>query len=281
MFQLTDEFNIKDIYELQMSFHSPFFFNIDFATWKRSFETDVDGEGRTLFKELNVKAVYDHNQLLGFIQFGKTAFGFDGNGDISGSVSYPVIRNLYFKDNMYEVGKLLLNEVMVELGSTGRVYAFFHYFGMSCFARHGKLFENNTHIASLLKDNGFVVEHENVYYSSVLRGCENSDVLVSASDLTKGRQQYLNFILDDKQVGGCEVHFVSKNIAYLRWIYINGDLVGKGIGTKCMNALKAYLFNKGINRFDTDTALDNTVAQHYYDKNNFNCEGITRSYYKV
>jgi ribosomal protein S18 acetylase RimI-like enzyme len=56
-------------------------------------------------------------------------------------------------------------------------------------------------------------------------------------------------------------------------------MVGKGIGTKCMNALKQYLYKKGITRFDTDTALNNNVAQHYYEKNNFTREGITRSYY--
>ena len=48
-------------------------------------------------------------------------------------------------------------------------------------------------------------------------------------------------------------------MAYLRWIYVNGDIVGKGIGTKCMNSLKAYLYEKGVKRFDTDTALANTV----------------------
>lgn len=46
-----------------------------------------------------------------------------------------------------------------------------------------------------------------------------------------------------------------------------------------MNALKRSLYAKGITRFDTDTALDNLVAQHYYEKNNFIREGITKSYY--
>ena len=48
-----------------------------------------------------------------------------------------------------------------------------------------------------------------------------------------------------------------------------------------MKALKSYLFEKGINRFDTDTALSNNVAQHFYEKNNFIKEGITKSYYKL
>lgn len=54
-------------------------------------------------------------------------------------------------------------------------------------------------------------------------------------------------------------------------------MLGKGIGTKCMNALKSFLFEKGVIRFDTDTALDNTAAQHYYEKNGFTREGVTRN----
>ena len=44
---------------------------------------------------------------------------------------------------------------------------------------------------------------------------------------------------------------------------------------------KNFLYEKGISRFDTDTAKDNIVAQHYYEKNNFTREGVTRSYYKL
>ena len=47
-----------------------------------------------------------------------------------------------------------------------------------------------------------------------------------------------------------------------------------------MSALKYDLFNRGIIKFDTDTALTNKAAQHFYEKNNFVKEGITRSYYK-
>ncbi|MBR2723895.1 MAG: GNAT family N-acetyltransferase [Ruminococcus sp.] len=53
----------------------------------------------------------------------------------------------------------------------------------------------------------------------------------------------------------------------------------KGIGTKCITALKNFLYEKGITRFDTDTAINNTVAQHYYEKNGFTREGVSRNYY--
>lgn len=279
MLKITDKFRINEIYDFQLSFNTPYFFKVKFEDWKKSFTEDIDGDGRTLFNELEVKAVYDNEELLGFVQYGKTAFGFADNGEISSEISYPMIRNLYFKEDRVDAGELLLNDVMKNLGGNARVYAFFHYFGMSCFARHGKLFERHVHIDALLKENGFAVEHENVYYSSVLREKKNSDVTIAANELTKGNQQYIDFKIDGNQVGGCEVHYLDDTTAYLRWIYVNGDIVGKGIGSKCMDSLKNFLHEKGIVRFDTDTALDNTVAQHYYEKNDFTREGITRSYY--
>ncbi len=279
MLKITDTYILKDIYDFQLSFQTPYFFEVDFESWKKSFTDDVDGEGRTLFKELNVKAVYDNDELVGFVQYGKTAFGFDDKGEISSEVSYPVIRNLYFKESRADAGELLLNDAMENLGKSERVYAFFHYFGMTCFAHHGKLFETHAHIDTLLKENGFEIEHENVYYSSVIKGNENSEVTIKANDLTKGNQQYIDFKIDGNQVGGCEVHYLDKSIAYLRWIYVNVNITGKGVGTKCMTSLKQFLYEKGVTRFDTDTAINNIVAQHYYEKNGFLREGVTRSYY--
>ena len=279
MLKITDTYNLFDIYNFQKSFDTPYFYDVDFESFENSFENDIDGEGRTLFKELSTKAVYENDELIGFVQYGNTAFAFADNGDISSEISYPVIRNFYFKKGREDAGEMLLNEAVKGLNTKERVYAFFHYFGMTCFARHGKLFEKHAHIETLLKENGFVIEHENVYYSSVLNGEESSDVVLTSNDLTLGKHQYIEFKLDGAQVGGCEVHYLDDTTAFLRWIYVNGDIVGKGIGTKCMNALKSFLYEKGVSHFDTDTALNNAVAQHYYEKNEFVREGITRSYY--
>lgn len=280
MLHITDNVNLNDIYSLHLSFETPYFFKVSFEDWKTSFLNDIDGEGRKLFKELYLKAVCDDNELLGFVQYGKTDFGFDDKGEISGDISYNVIRNLYFKEGRVDAGKMLMDEAVNSFEDDKMLYAFFHYFGMSCFARHGKLFEKHAHIEELLKENGFEIEHENVYFSSVLSGEENAEAVMIPQSLTKGNHQYMDFKIDDTQVGGCEVHYLKGTTAYLRWIYINGDIVGKGIGTKCMSALKQYLYNKGFTRFDTDTALDNTVAQHYYEKTGFTREGVTRSYYR-
>lgn len=277
---LTETGNLEQIYHYQMGFHAPYSFPASYDAWKMSFEADVDGVGRILFKELDAKAVYGETGLIGFIQYGTTAFGFDSRGEISSDVSYCVIRNLYFDKNREDAGQLLLKAAMDAFAGADRVYAFFHYFGMSCFARHGKLFERHTQIEALLKKNGFEIEHENVYYSSSLKGEAMPEAEVLPQERTQGNQQYFDFLISGSQVGGCEVHFVDESTAYLRWIYINAPITGQGIGTKCMNALKHWLFQRGITRFDTDTALSNTAAQHFYEKTGFTREGITRSFYR-
>ncbi len=278
MLRVEEIKKLKDIYDFHLSFETPYFFEVSFERWEKSFTDDIDGQGRTLFKELCVKAVYDNDELLGFVQYGRTAFGFDENGEITSSVSYPVIRNLYFDKDRVDAGEELLKEAVTSLGTSEMIYAFFHYFGMSCFAGHGKLFEKHAHIEALLREKGFELEHENVYYSSYLTGDENSEVVITPQNLTSGNFQYIDFSLKNTQVGGCEVHYLDEKTVYLRWIYVNGDITGKGIGTKCMNALKRYIYEKGVRRFDTDTAIDNLVAQHYYEKNNFVREGVTRSF---
>jgi ribosomal-protein-alanine N-acetyltransferase len=124
------------------------------------------------------------------------------------------------------------------------------------------------------------VEHENVYYSGLLTEQSDSAITLREQGVTAGNQQVFDFLLDGKQVGGCEVHYVTPGIAYLRWIYVNEDLQSRGVGTQCMHALKAALGRQACTRLDTDTALNNTIAQRYYEKTGFTRSGITRSYYR-
>lgn len=272
--------DLAQVYDYQMRFPAPYFFPVDFACWLRSFTQDIDGEGRFLFRDLRAMVAYDGDAIVGFVQYGLTAFGFDAQGEISSGVSYPVIRSLYFDKGREDAGQLLLQAALEAFTAWDRVYAFFHYFGMSCFARHGKLFEEFPWIGALLRQNGFQVEHENVYYSATLTEQSDAAVTLREQDVTVGNQQVFDFTLDGRQVGGCEVHYVTAGIAYLRWIYVNGELQSRGIGTLCMRALKAFLSPKGHVRLDTDTALNNHVAQRFYEKTGFSREGVTRSYYR-
>ena len=280
-FELEKVVNIREIYDYMMHLSFPYKYEVEFDSWEKSYLYDVDGEGRPLFLGLTTVGAYFDNQLVGFIQYGRTAFGFDENGEISDTVSYSVIRNFYFDEKQEEAGVQLLNEAFKAFSNTtSRIYAFFHYFGMSCYARHGKLFEKYDYIHNLLKQKGFVVEHENVFYSSTLDRAKASAIHVEWHDGTLGGQRYCDFFLENNIVGGGEIHFLEQeSIAYLRWIFINQELCGKGIGSECMLALKTDLFDRGIKKFDTDTAVTNKAAQHFYEKNAFAREGISRSYY--
>ena len=280
-FELKKVENSREIYDYMRKLPFPYNYEVEFNTWEKSYLYDIDGEGRSLFLDLTTVGAYFGSKLVGFIQYGRTAFGFDENGELSDEVSYSVIRNFYFDERQTEVGiKLLKEAVKVLSNTTCRIYAFFHYFGMSCYARHGKLFEGFGYVHNLLEQNGFAIEHENVFYSSKLNSTKRTKINIKWHDETLGRQRYCDFIIEKDIVGGCEIHFLEQeDIAYLRWIFINEDMRGNGIGSECMSALKTELFNKGINKFDTDTALSNKVAQHFYEKNSFVKEGVTRSYY--
>lgn len=150
---------------------------------------------------------------------------------------------------------------------------------MSVYARHGKLFEKYDYIGELLRDHGFVIEHENVYYSLESISDAKKSIDVQWNEYREGNTQCALFIIDDKWVGECEVHFVSNDNVYLRWIYIDENMQNNGIGSRCIQSLMYHLAERGYVRLDTDTALLNEIAQKYYEKNGFKRQGLTRSYY--
>ena len=271
----------KEIYDFFRQLSFPYRYETDWDTWLESFSRDTDGEGRRLFGDLQTIGAYDRGAMVGFIQYGRSALGFDAAGAITQGISYPIIRNLYFLPGYEAAGAQLLAQGIAALApQKERVYAFFHYFGMSCYGRHGKLFEGFPHIHRLLLESGFSVEHENVFYSSTLTAPAPTPVALRWYAPTCGRQRSCDFLLDGHTVGGGEVHFLSRrDTAYLRWIYVEEAMRGKGIGTGCMAALKNDLRHWGIVRLDTDTALTNLTAQRYYERNQFTREGLTRSYF--
>ena len=265
---------------------APFHFPMDPDTWFQSLNEDVDSDGRTLFcrqcTRYSRTAPDKSGGINGMIQYGITAFGFDDSGEISADIHYSVIRILCFDEQA--VGQSLLEAAMDDLGKENRIYAFFHYFGMSACGRHGKLHEKDAYVEKLLLENGFTVEHENVYYARTLTLADRTDTDVSIrwKDLSAGNCREFSAIKDGREFGWGQVHFLPQgDIAYLRWIYIDESCQHRGLGTAAMKALFSTLYSVGIRRFDTDTALNNHVAQGYYEKTGFTNEGITRSYYTV
>ncbi len=246
--------------------------------WDTSMYEDVDSDGRLLFDEIHTKMV-EH----AMIQYGYTAFGFDDNGEISDNIHYAVIRDLYFDPAYPKDGQQLLDEAMRFFRNKDTRYAFFHYFGMSACARHGKLHESQRHIHDLLLENGFQVEHENVYYAKELTGQDAPDerICIAWQARNAGDCREFSASVDGQAFGWGQVHFLPQgHIAYLRWIYIDEKRQHQGLGTATMKTLCAELYRMGITRFDTDTARNNTAAQGYYEKTGFTNKGITRSYYK-
>ena len=265
-----------DLFEYWKQTHTaPYHFPMDKTVWEQSMEEDMDSDGRILFDSLHTAMIPG-----GMIVYGHTAFGFDGNGEISHNVHYPVIRDLAFETP--EAGKQLLNSALSHFKEEACIYAFFHYFGMSACARHGKLHESQPHVHDLLLEHGFNVEHENVYYAKELSGavCEPQISLIWKEE-NAGNCREFAAISEGSEVCWGQIHFLPQgNIAYLRWIYVDDKVQHQGIGSKVMNSLFDHLYQCGIRRFDTDTALNNTAAQHYYEKMGFINKGITRSYLK-
>ncbi len=65
-----------------------------------------------------------------------------------------------------------------------QIYAFLHYFDISCYAHHSKSFEKFEHIHNLLAENSFTIEHENMFYSSKLNSIENTLVNINWHNMT-------------------------------------------------------------------------------------------------
>jgi len=74
------------------------------------------------------------------------------------------------------------------------------------------------------------------------------------------------------------VYLPQGKIAYLKWIYIESCVQGKGLASKALYKLFSDLHSNGILRIDTDTADGNFIAQKLYSKTGFENPGRTRSF---
>ena len=259
----------------------PYYYkSTSFAEWKNSLLFDQDFSNGPQFKDLETYILLEDNEIQCFIQFGLSAFIFGENGR-NFEKHYGIIRNFHFaQDTTREAAQELLNLAAAYFDKNGirKTYAYFHYFGMSCFARQGKLHESEFYIEDLLHENAYRVEHENIYYSKLLiEATQDVDIHLEYSK----NGNLLHFKRDNSTFGQAELTYTpAADLAYLRWIGMKPEFQGQGIGTDCMRALCADLFNKGYKRLDTDTAENNYSAQKYYEKNGFADLGRMRSYQK-
>jgi len=158
----------------------PYYFPVSFEHWRDSMFNDCDYDGRPLFSELETYLLANGSEIKGFIQFGlysrtKTSskklfmFSFGSNHQPERKVNffsfhsitnfvfsankkdytkqYGIIRNIHYAENAENIYMLFdkAAEYFDRLGIDKR-YAYFHYFGMSCYARQGKLHSHEFYI---------------------------------------------------------------------------------------------------------------------------------------
>ena len=255
--------DFKEIYNYQKKFHLPNLSNISYDKWLESFTNDKDASGRTLFKELVTLSAYVNDKLVGYIQYGTSSFGFDEKGEISFDISYSIIRNLYFDKDKFESKNPLIEEALSYFKNSKRIYAFFHYFGLKCLSRFGKLFIVHDHIEKSLKEYNFYVEHENIYYSKKLtKNTDNNEIQLSIS---KDESINVDFIKNEEVVGSANLDLVNDELAFLRYIYIKENLRKLNLATKSLSILEQYLLDQGLKSLDTDTSSSNLAAIALYN----------------
>lgn len=262
----------------------PYWFDVSYELWLESYNNDTDYDGEKMFNELVTCAVYVENDIVGFIQFGISNYTYNESGEKDYSEKCGVIRNLYFA-NSHSCGDELVSlaEKYFAEKNISRKSAFFHALGMTCNAGHGKLYFGLPHIEAVLLKYGYIKEHENVYYKRMLTESDASSDRVSVSYAEtnpKGLQEFAIKANGETVGAGALVYLPQGEICYLKWIYIYDTEQGKGYASSALKTIFSDLYNKGIHRFDTDTADGNIIAQKLYEKVGFTDMGRTRSYLK-
>lgn len=262
----------------------PYWLDADYETWKQSFVSDRDYDGAEMFRELITYTAQLGDEILGFIQFGIPNYLYDTKGEKSDTIRGGVIRTLYFEPES-GCGEALIRlaEDYFAARQVQRKFAFFHAFGMTCNAGHGKLYCGLPYIEKALADFGYVKEHENVYYKRLLSDADKvrSDLIHVEYEPAnpRGLQNFSIFTGGNWIGAGALVYLPQGKICYLKWIFIDGKQQGKGYGSAALGRLFADLAHRGFERIDTDTADTNKIAQGLYRKTGFEDMGRTRSYY--
>ncbi|WP_352419069.1 GNAT family N-acetyltransferase [Proteiniborus sp.] len=269
----------------------PYFYRTTYKSFLKSLFDDTF-EGMTIFKNNNIFVATEDGQAKGFIQYGIPTFHFTEAGKITNDIKIGVIRNLYYEESRTDIGRALLDLSLnfYKENTIKDIYAFYHAMGMSCNGNHGKLHEKFNYVGKLLCEEGFEIEHENIYYicdmkEKKLEYPNNSYIRVS--ELDDNRQKFILYDENNDALGSAEIKYIDnltgsieKDIIYLVWIGIDKKIKGKGLGTEFLNHIIQYCLKKGYRYLHTDTALNNKTAQKFYIRNGFIDSGITRSYLK-
>lgn len=268
----------------------PYFFPVSSEKWHECLlEDKLDNEKMLLFQE--TFAAIEKGEIVGFIQYGQPAFAWGKNEQKYYNPQIGIIRHFYFGEGRFDVAHLLFAKSESYLKQFSSQHAFYHNFGMSCNAHHGKLHQCLAHVDQFLCKNGYQVEHENVYYSLEInkddRPHQHELHLISKPSGESSIQDY-EICLQNNPIGTIRIRFLDKltggattDIAYLTWVEIDRHFHGQGWGTKAMQLLVANLQGKKYQQLHLDTAGTNKVAQQFYERLGFQNRGRTRCYLKT
>ena len=264
----------------------PFFFPVSFNKWQTClFQDELDGE--LMFEESEIYVVIDHEKIHGFVQGIQPAFAWNEKGGKYHSPQIGIIRHFYFDESQTEVADQLWDQIEPFINQFCQKHAFYHIFGMSCNAYHGKLHENFGHVESYLMGKGFEVEHENVYYELEMEKCAvgspRGSLIAKASQGTSSQEYEIH--AGGQLIGRLNVRFLdpltggkTKDTVYLTWIFINEEFRRMGWAGEAIRLLMRNLRDCGYRILHTDTAKENFAAQNFYEKLGFAHLGRTRSY---
>ena len=277
-------------YWKQLAEKVPYFFSVSPAKWREClFEDKLDHENMFRFQEIFI--AIEKGQIAGFCQYGHPAFAWDKEGRKYYNPQIGVLRHFYFDEGRSDAAHLLFARSERYLKQFPTQHAFYHIFGMSCNAYHGKLHQSLTHVDSFLCDQGFQVEHENVYYSLGLRESEPIRPpeleLAPQASLDPDIQNYA-ICMSNHPIGTIQVRSLDRltggsttDIAYLTWIDITGASHRQGWGTRAMQLLITDLQAKNYQQLHLDTAGTNRNAQRFYERFGFQNRGKTKCYLKT
>jgi hypothetical protein len=123
----------------------PYFFSVSPEKWQ-SCLLDDELNGEKLFGNLVTLLAAEKGQVLGFTQYGRPNFAWDASGKRYDNPGMGVVRHFYFEKTRPDVAEAMLARARACLGLFPQGYAFYHMFGMSCNAHHGKLHTSLGHI---------------------------------------------------------------------------------------------------------------------------------------
>lgn len=263
----------------------PYFFPVSVQAWQTCLLAD-ELAGEKLFKRLETYLATENGQILGFVQYGQPNFAWDSGGQKHDKPRIGVIRQLYFEEGRNDVGRALLAKADEFLARFDQNHAFYHILGMSCTAHHGKLHSSQPHVDRLLRERGFQIEHENVYYVldiQLAAPAQNDRVQFRITH--ESGEPAFEIRWEGKLVGGAKLCYLdtptgghTRDVAYLTRLWVDEQHRGRGIGTELLKQLVQFLSSRRYRYLHTDTPDGNLRAQRLYEKLGFQQEGYTRSY---